>query len=298
MARPEKPESLAVDIGHIDHVDDAGAAGRVTQTVDLQGVRVVARRARPVFEVLAGRGCQQAVVGEGQRRRLHAAADRFQHPVAAARAGAVIEAATSACVSCASRDSNSAPGRWRRCRSHRAGCRPARSAPRRWRPAGSRPPSAAAFSSTEPRRMLPSAPWPMMWIASMPLRPRSVGDLLQAIAGLVQHDDFGAGPDLRDQLLVVLTWLSTNTISRRGASAAMATRARSAPAGVASACRAASGVAPRPAGGLRPGGMSGVGCGGHGGGVEHEALFQRQRARPAGARPPAPHPGARQAARA
>ncbi|WZB70481.1 hypothetical protein WJ968_33880 [Achromobacter xylosoxidans] len=31
-----------------------------------------------------------------------------------------------------------------------------------------------------------------------------VGDLLQAIAGLVQHDDFGAGPDLRDQLLVVL----------------------------------------------------------------------------------------------
>ena len=89
--------------------------------------------------------------------------------------------------------------------------------------------------------MLPSAPWPMMWIASMPLRPRSVGDLLQAIAGLVQHDDFGAGPDLRDQLLVVLTWLSTNTISRRGASAAMATRARSAPAGVASACRAASG---------------------------------------------------------
>ena len=133
-------ESLAVDIGHIDHVDDAGAAGRVTQTVDLQGVRVVARRARPVFEVLAGRGCQQAVVGEGQRRRLHAAADRFQHPVAAARAAPVrsLEAATSACVSCASRDSNSAPRRWRRCRSHRAGCRPARSAPRRWRPAGSR----------------------------------------------------------------------------------------------------------------------------------------------------------------
>lgn len=107
-----------------------------------------------------------------------------------------------------------------------------------------------------------------------------VGDLLQAIAGLVQHDDFGAGPDLRDQLLVVLDLVvhEHDLAARRFRGHGHAGQVGAGRRGV-GLPRGIGALRLGRRGGLRPGGMGGVGCGGHGGGVEHEALFQRQRAR-------------------